>query len=78
MRIKDKITPADGGGYILAKLEEIHEDVRELKEEVTLLKTDYIQRKTTSKLMLTALGALAAVVGWLIERMSVIRQLIGG
>ena len=53
------------------KLDMIHEDLRELKEVVELLKEDYHKRKAVIKLLTTATGALAVVIGWLVSKLNI-------
>jgi cell division protein FtsB len=54
-------------GYLEAKLEALHEDIKELRAEVTELKEDFIQRRTIYKISLYVLGGLAGLVGWIMN-----------
>lgn len=54
-------------GALEAKLESLHEDIRDLKVEVVQLKEDFIQRRAIYKAALYVLGGLSAVVGWIMN-----------
>jgi hypothetical protein len=56
-------------GYLEAKLEALHEDIRELRVEVDQLKQDFIQRKTIYRASIYVLGGLSAIVGWIMNHM---------
>lgn len=47
--------------YILAKLEEIQEDVQELKKHVDLLRQESAERRVMWRVLLAAAGALGAL-----------------
>lgn len=51
--------------YLQAKLEEIHEDVRILQKHVDELRQEAAGRKAVNRFVLTSLGVIGAVVGWL-------------
>lgn len=51
-------------GYIIGKLEELHTDVSELKEDIALLRKDSISYGVASKVMVVIGGLLAPVVAW--------------
>lgn len=51
--------------YLLAKLEEIHEDVKQLQTHVDELRQESAGRRAVHKFMLTSLGIIGAAVGWL-------------
>lgn len=53
--------------YLLAKLEEIHEDVKELRVHVDHLREDYAGRKMATKVVLGAISILGATVAWLVD-----------
>ena len=53
--------------YLLAKLEEIHEDVKTLKGQVDDLRLESHGKKTVVKFLTGAFGVLSAVVGWVVH-----------
>lgn len=53
-------------GYILAKLEEIHDDIQLLQVRVDDLRQESAGRKAVTKVLLGGLGAVASVLGWVI------------
>lgn len=53
--------------YLLAKLEELHEDVRELKLHVDTLRQEQSGRKAVVRFLLAAMGIVGATVGWLVD-----------
>lgn len=54
-------------GYLEAKIDELHTDVKDIKVEVAELREDFIQRKTVYKVALWLIGILTTTVGWLIS-----------
>lgn len=52
--------------YLAAKLEEIHEDVLQLKDHVDLLRQESSGRKAVQKFILGSMGVLSVVLGWLL------------
>lgn len=63
--------------YLLAKLEEIHEDVRELRAHVDILRQDYAGRKMATKLTLAAVSILGATVAWLVDHSVMVANQLG-
>lgn len=53
-------------GYLTAKLEEIHDDVKELKTVVELLKADHHSRIGRNRALFTMVGVLSSVVSWVV------------
>lgn len=54
-------------GYILAKLEEIHADVIDLKTHVDNLRQESAGKRAVSKFVISALAIIGATVGWLVD-----------
>lgn len=54
-------------GYLEAKIEELHSDIREIKTEVSELKADFIRRQAVYRLALYVLGGVSAIVGWIMN-----------
>ena len=54
--------------YIVAKLENIHEDVNKLKDRVDNLRQAEAGRKAVTKFIVGSLGILGALVGWLAKQ----------
>ena len=52
--------------YLVAKLEEIHSDVKQLQIHVDELRQESSGRKAVQRLLLVAAGGLGAVMGWVI------------
>lgn len=53
--------------YLQAKLEDIHADVKLLKEHVDLLRTEHHGRKAVTKFVIACLAVLGTTVGWLVD-----------
>jgi len=53
--------------YVTAKIEELKESLKNVKVQVEELRQEYYGRKAVHKIMLGALAAIGAVVGWLIN-----------
>jgi len=53
--------------YLAAKLEEIHADVKQLKEHVDELRQEAAGRRATTRFILGALGVCGAVLGWTVS-----------
>jgi len=53
--------------YLIAKLEEVHEDVRELKQHVDELRQEAAGRRAVSRFTLAAMSIIGATVGWLVD-----------
>ena len=56
-------------GYLEAKLEELHSDVREVKQDVAGLKEDFIQRKAWFKITSYVTSAIAATGGYIVSHL---------
>lgn len=56
--------------YLQAKLEEIHADVKQLKEYVDTLRHESTSRKAVHGFIVSALGILGASVAWLLTHAS--------
>lgn len=63
--------------YLLAKLEEIHEDVKELRAHVDHLREDYAGRKMATKVVLVAVSMLGATVAWLVDHSVMVASQLG-
>jgi hypothetical protein len=63
--------------YLLAKLEEIHEDVKELRAHVDDLRQDYAGRKMATKVILVAVSMLGATVAWLVDHSVMVASQLG-
>ena len=59
----------DSQDYIVAKLEEIHDDVQELKTHVDLLRQESAERRIMWKVLLGAAGTLGALTSWLLSKL---------
>ena len=62
--VRTKLMKADVN-YLAAKLEEIHEDVRQLQEHVDALRQESAGRKAVTKVLMGSVAVLGSVVGWL-------------
>lgn len=63
--------------YLLAKLEEIHEDVKELRVHVDNLRQDYAGRKMATKVILVAVSMLGTTVAWLVDHSVTVASQLG-
>ncbi len=54
-------------GYLSAKLEEMHDDIRELSAHVDQLRQESTSRKAVQKFTMASIGVIATVVAWLIH-----------
>lgn len=63
---------------IVYKLEQIHEDVSGLKNEVQVLNEDFVRRKLIHKIIIMCGGTIIALLGWLIDQAHVISKLFTG
>jgi hypothetical protein len=57
--------------YVMAKLEEIHEDVGQLKQHVDELRQEAAERRVMWRVLLAAAGALGAVASWLLTKVPI-------
>jgi hypothetical protein len=48
--------------YLAARIEELHNDVREIKKEVTMLKEDFTKRSVIYKMLTWAGGLISAIL----------------
>ena len=53
--------------YLVAKLEEIHEDVKQLQDHVDELRQEASGRRAIQRFMLATMGIIGATLGWLID-----------
>ena len=53
--------------YLVAKLEEIHEDVKQLQIHVDELRQEASGRRAIQRFMLATMGIIGATLGWLID-----------
>lgn len=53
--------------YLTAKLEAIHEDVRQLKLYVDGLRQESTGRKAVSRFIVAAIAIIGTTVGWLVD-----------
>lgn len=53
--------------YLLAKLEEIHEDVKQLQIHVDQLRQESAGRKAINRFLLATMGVMGATLGWVIN-----------
>lgn len=53
--------------YLTAKLEEIHDDVKQLQIHVDDLRQEAAGKRAVSRFMIAALGIIGATVGWLVD-----------
>lgn len=65
--MKDTLMSNKSLGYLEAKIEELHADIKEIKLEVASLKEDFIRRQAIYKIALWFVGALAAAIGWIAQ-----------
>lgn len=54
-------------GYLTAKLEEMHSDIKDLKEKIDILRHESTGRKAVHRVLIGGLGFLTTVVGWLVH-----------
>lgn len=60
--------------YLTAKLEEIHDDVKELRAHVDILRQEAAGKRAVSKALVVALGLIGATVGWLVDNAVTVAQ----
>lgn len=53
--------------YLAAKLELIHEDVKQLQTHVDRLRQESTSRRAVGRVLLIALTVMGATVGWLVD-----------
>lgn len=62
--------------YLQAKLEQIHEDVKQLRAHVDSLRQEAAGRSAVSKFVIVALMTIGATVGWLVDNAVTVSQKI--
>ena len=72
---EDEVSTMDANiHYMLAKLEEIHEDVSLLKKQVDELRNVEAGKKAVSRFVIGALAIIGATVGWLVDNAITVAQ----
>jgi len=56
--------------YLLAKLETIHDDVKELQKHVDELRQESSGRRAVNRFVIGSLGVLGAVVAWVVQQVT--------
>lgn len=64
--------------YLTAKLEAIHEDVKQLQIHVDELRQEAAGRKAVQRFLLASMSAMGVVVGWLVNTITNIINPTGG
>jgi hypothetical protein len=70
-RDNDEVNIHSDIGYLMAKLEIIHSDVKDLNKAVALLQQESTAKKAVNRFIVTAVGILGATVGWLVDNVLV-------
>lgn len=50
---------------VIERLEHLREDIREIKDTVTILHEDYIKRQSVQRFFFSLVAAVAAIVSWI-------------
>lgn len=53
--------------YLTAKLEEMHEDIRQLNAHVDILRQESAGRGAVHKFLITSMGVLTTIIGWVVH-----------
>jgi hypothetical protein len=55
--------------YLTAKLEEMHEDIKQLNAHVDILRQESAGRGAVHKFILGSMGVLATLIGWILSNL---------